>query len=1186
MAFSSSSAASPFERMPDRAPGSGVTAVLGPTNTGKTHLAIERMLAHSSGIIGLPLRLLAREVYNKIVDRTGSDAVALITGEEKIKPKNPRYWVSTVEAMPRDLDVSFLAVDEIQIAADLERGHVFTDRILNRRGRDETLLLGAATMRPIIERLLPGASMVTRPRLSQLEFAGDRKITRQPRRTAIVAFSADEVYAIAELIRRQHGGAAVVLGSLSPRTRNAQVAMFQNGDVDYLVATDAVGMGLNLDVDHVAFASDRKYDGYQFRRLTPAEFAQIAGRAGRATRNGTFGTTGRCAPFEPELVNVLQNHTFDSVKVLQWRNARLDFSSLGALQVSLALPPAHEALTRAPVAEDLRVLDHAARDADVRDLAHGAAAVERLWEACQIPDYRKLSPAAHAELVTTVFGFLMQKGRIPDAWYAAQVDQADRIDGDIDTLSGRIAQIRTWTFVANRPDWLADPDYWQGITRDVENKLSDALHERLTERFVDRRTSVLMRRLRENSVLNTEIGKTGEVIVEGHAIGRLDGFTFAPDAAEAGSEAKALQAAAQKALAGEIEARAEKLSNAPDEHFVLTADGTVRWTGDAVAKLVAADDALHPRLRIIADERLTGAARDKVQARLDLWLKTHIEKLLGPLFELSKAEDITGIARGIAFQLVEALGVIERSKIASEMKDLDQPSRATLRKYGVRFGAYHIYLPALLKPAARALAALLWAEKQGNVDMSALTGAQHLASSGRTSFPVDKALPRDAYRVLGYKQAGERAVRVDILERLADLIRPALAWRENAPGEKPAGAFDGRGFVVTQAMTSLTGSAGEDFASILRALGYRMEKRPPLPPKDVEKNVEKPTEAPAGEAMAADAAASEGAAVETAGADAAAPAIGDDAAAAPATEEMVPTVAEAAVAPVVEQVVAVPEPVETSEQAEPIATAASLPMVDFAPPPAEEAVTPTSEPTVAESIVVESEPSDAAQAEISAEPEVVSPAAPAEAASPEATATPAAEPAEPQLVEVWRPGGRSEERRPRHEHQRPRHQRPHQDRGQQPAGEHAAGGAAPAEGESRGERRHGQGHGRRDRVKEFGKDFRKGPRQGTEGQPQGQAQGEGVQAREDQAPRREHDSKGRDRDRDRNKGGKFGGEREGRGGRDFGKGGRDKRDGGPALRPYASSAGSRDRDRPIDPNSPFAKLAALKEQLAANNRKD
>src|ERR1700753_1465128 len=404
MAFSPSVAA--FTH--DRAPGSGVTAVLGPTNTGKTPLPIERIVPPSSGLIGLPLRLLAREVYNKIADRAGPDSVALITGEEKIKPPRPRFWVSTIEAMPRDLDVSFLAVDEIQIAADLERGHVFTDRILNRRGRDETLLLGAATMRGMVERLLPGANIVTRPRLSQLEFAGDRKITRHPRRTAIVAFSAEEVYAIAELIRRQHGGAAVVLGSLSPRTRNAQVAMFQNGDVDYLVATDAVGMGLNLDVDHVAFASDRKYDGYQFRRLNPAEFAQIAGRAGRATRDGTFGTTGRCAPFEPELVNALQNHTFESVRMLQWRNSKLDFSSLGAIRVSRRLSPSHEVLTRAPIAEDLRVLDHVARDADIRDMAEGAKAVERLWEACQLPDYRRIAAGGHAELLTTLFRFLMQ----------------------------------------------------------------------------------------------------------------------------------------------------------------------------------------------------------------------------------------------------------------------------------------------------------------------------------------------------------------------------------------------------------------------------------------------------------------------------------------------------------------------------------------------------------------------------------------------------------------------------------------------------------------------------------------------------------------------------------------------------------------------------------------------------------
>src|SRR6476661_5078559 len=514
--------------------GAGVTAVLGPTNTGKTHLAIERMLGHSSGIIGLPLRLLAREVYNKCVERVGAEEVALVTGEEKIKPANPRFWVSTVEAMPRDLNVAFVAIDEVQLGADLERGHVFTDRILNRRGREETLVLGAATVRPMVERLLPGAHVLTRPRLSQLSFAGEKKITRLPRRSAIVAFSADEVYAIAELIRRQRGGAAVVMGSLSPRTRNAQVALYQSGDVDYLIATDAIGMGLNLDVDHVAFASDRKFDGYQFRRLNPAELAQIAGRAGRATRDGTFGTTGRCPPFEPELVQQLESHSFEPIKMLQWRNTALDFFSLGALQASLAETPKEPGLTRAPVAEDILVLDHAARDDDVRALATTPELIARLWEVCQVPDYRKISPATHAELAMTLFGFLAREGKIPIDWFARQVEQADHTDGDIDTLSNRIAHIRTWTFAANRPDWLVDPEHWQGVTRAVEDKLSDALHERLTERFVDRRTSVLMRRLRENTSLDTEIRKTGEVVVEGHQIGRLDGFTFVADASAAG----------------------------------------------------------------------------------------------------------------------------------------------------------------------------------------------------------------------------------------------------------------------------------------------------------------------------------------------------------------------------------------------------------------------------------------------------------------------------------------------------------------------------------------------------------------------------------------------------------------------------------------------------------------------------
>src|ERR1043165_6965664 len=630
----------------DRVRGAGVTAVLGPTNTGKTHLAIERMIGHSSGLIGLPLRLLAREVYNKVADRVGVENVALITGEEKIKPQNPRYWVATVEAMPRDLDLAFVAIDEVQLGSDLDRGHTFTDRMLNRRGREETLVLGAATVRPMVEKLLRGANIVQRPRLSTLIHAGDKKLSRLPRRSAIVAFSADEVYAIAELPRRQRGGAAVVMGSLSPRTRNAQVELFQSGDVDYLIATDAIGIGLNLDVDHVAFASDRKFDGYQFRKLNPAELAQIAGRAGRAQRDGTFGTTGRCDPFEPELVQALESHAFEPIRVLQWRNTDLDFSTIGALQASLALTPTEQGLTRAPVAEDILVLEHAARDEEIRNMATSKAAVERLWDVCQVPDYRKIAPATHAELIVALYGFLMREGKIPADWFSSQVAQADRTDGDIDTLSNRIAHVRTWTFVANRPDWLADPEHWQAVARGVEDKLSDALHERLTERFVDRRTSVLMRRLRENSTLETEIKKTGEVVVEGHEIGRLDGFTFVADASAAGSEAKDVQGAARTALAGESDARDTKLQHAPEREFVLDSDGTLRGIRAPGGRLLPGDDVLRPRLRVIADEQLTGASREAVQTRLELWLKTHIERLLGPLFALAGADDEIGRGSG------------------------------------------------------------------------------------------------------------------------------------------------------------------------------------------------------------------------------------------------------------------------------------------------------------------------------------------------------------------------------------------------------------------------------------------------------------------------------------------------------------------------------------------------------------
>jgi len=1067
-----------------RARGAGVTAVLGPTNTGKTHLAIERMLAHSSGMIGLPLRLLAREVYGKVAERVGEASVALITGEEKIKPPNPRFWVSTVEAMPRDLDPAFLAIDEVQLAADFERGHVFTDRMLNRRGREETLLLGAATMRPMVERLLPGAHIVTRPRLSMLTHAGDRKLTRLPRRSAIVAFSADEVYAVGELIRRQRGGVAVVLGALSPRTRNAQVALYQSGDVDYLVATDAIGMGLNLDVDHVAFASDRKFDGYQYRNLNPAELAQIAGRAGRATRDGTFGTTGRCPPFDEELVERLEGHSFEPVKILQWRNSDLDFSSIGALQASLAMVPEEQGLTRAPVGEDILVLEHAARDDAIRGLTRTRAAVELLWEACQVPDYRKIAPANHAELVTTLYGFLMREGKIPTDWFARQVEQADRTEGDIDTLSTRIAHVRTWTFVANRPDWLADPDHWQGVTRAVEDKLSDALHERLTARFVDRRTSVLMRRLRENTTLESEISKTGEVTVEGHAVGRLEGFRFAADSSTGSTEGKALAAAAQKALAGEIETRAQRLSEAADDQFALASDGTLRWTGDAVGKLTGGEDVMRPRARILADEQLSGASRDLVQARLDVWIKTYIEKLLGALTALGAAEDVTGIARGIAFQLIESLGVLERHRVADDVKGLDQPARATLRKYGVRFGAYHIYIPQLLKPGPRALATQLFALKQDNPEVPGLEDIQHLAASGRTSIPVNKDIPRPLYRAAGYRVCGERAVRVDILERLADLIRPALAWRDNAPGVKPAGALDGTGFTVTVGMTSLVGSSGEDFASILRALGYRMERRP-KPPEPV-------IEAPATEASAIDAPALE---------------------AAPEPLAPMHVVDDSESRPVESAPVFASQDVVDSHSL--------LPDISFGPAPASAAAaenTAADIPALDEMLPAVAE---AGADTVDAAPHI----APADLV---ADAAPAS--AEPEMIEVWRPGRFEARERPRH---------------------------------ARGARHHGRRGGERNAAAPVAAE--------ANGAQPAEAQASGNEARpQHEGPRRHHR-----------------GHRPPRGDRPEGQ--RPPRHGKPGRhndkRERHEKPERRERaERQPDPNSPFAKLAALKAQLESGGK--
>ncbi len=755
---------------------SQLTAVLGPTNTGKTHLAIERMLGHQSGLIGLPLRLLAREVYDRIVEKIGPNDVALITGEEKIKPKNARYWVSTVEAMPRDLDVEFVAVDEIQLAGDPERGHVFTDRLFHMRGSQETLLLGSETMRPALGQLLPGVNFISRPRLSKLTYAGPKKISRLPRRSAIVAFSSRDVYEIAEFVRRQRGGAAVVLGALSPRTRNAQVEMYQSGDVDYLVATDAIGMGLNLDVHHVAFAGNHKFDGAVTRQLFPHEIAQIAGRAGRHIQDGTFGVTSDVPPFSSELIEMVEGHEFDPVRALQWRAGTLDFANLPRLLKSLKRPPQKDFLVMARDADDVKSLEAMASDPDIQAVATNPHNVQRVWQVCQVPDYRKISPIDHHELIRTLLDFVLKdEGQIPEDWMAAQLKQHDNVEGDIDSIAARIAYIRTWTFIANRPEWLKDPEHWQEKARAIENKLSDALHEGLTKRFVDQRTSTLMKRLRENDELYAEIDDEGKLMVEDHFVGELAGFQFTPDHAGDGVHGRAARAASVKVLNKELMMRSKDMIAADKSEFQITPTGDITWREAVVGRLLKGDHILKPNVSLLADEQLSGAARGEAEVKLQGLVDQILEERLGLLLELEKATDITGLARGVAFQLVEQLGILRREPIANDIRQLDQEARGKLRKFGIRFGAFHIYFPLLLKPAASEMARLLWLLFHDKIEASQ---AWVLPRAGLTSAPKEDVTDEAYYLIAGFSACGRRVVRIDMLERLADIIRPLVSWRD------------------------------------------------------------------------------------------------------------------------------------------------------------------------------------------------------------------------------------------------------------------------------------------------------------------------------------------------------------------------------------------------------------------------
>ncbi len=729
-----------------------VKAVLGPTNTGKTHLAMERLLAHHSGIIGFPLRLLARENYDRMVAAKGIRNVGLITGEEKITPPGARWFACTVEAMPLDRPVEFIAVDEIQLCADPDRGHIFTDRLLHARGLVETMFMGADTIRPLLKRLVPYAEVETRPRLSQLVYAGGAKISRLPPRSAIVAFSAAEVYAIAEAVRRRRGGCAVVMGRLSPRTRNAQVALYQEKEVDFLVATDAIGMGLNMDVNHVAFASLQKFDGHKPRALHAPEIGQIAGRAGRGMRDGTFGVTADCPPLSEELIEAVEAHEFEPLEQLFWRNSALDFSSVQALLESLNASPPRLGLVRGNEAADVQTLAALAQDKEIARLAAGRTATKILWEACQIPDFRKLATDTHVKLCGKIFSHLRAAEKLPVDWVKSEIEALDKSEGDIDTLMQRLTDVRVWAYITARADWMVDADTFAMRARAVEDRLSDTLHVKLMARFVDKRAAHLTRRLEETETeeLQAIVASNGLVLVEGHEVGRIEGFMFHPDPSTQGVEKKILLRAARRALAQEMPRRILACETAADEAFTLTDDRHIEWGGTKIARLRKTEIFLKPGIEVLHSEFLDGLAREKLRARMAAFLAAETEKRLGAL--LKAMENPPAALRGIVHRLSESGGVLEAEPVSPEL-------RQEAKKFGLDLGRFAIYLPAALKPGAARLRALFW-------------GVWHdrnpppLPAPGLVSVAMPANWGPDFALTMGWFPSPPLMIRLDVVERL------------------------------------------------------------------------------------------------------------------------------------------------------------------------------------------------------------------------------------------------------------------------------------------------------------------------------------------------------------------------------------------------------------------------------------
>lgn len=785
-------------------------AVLGPTNTGKTHYAIERMLGHASGMIGLPLRLLAREVYDKVVAQKGVAAAALITGEERIWPKTARYFICTVEAMPLNQRVDFLAIDEIQLAEDSDRGHVFTDRLLHARGQGETLLLGAETMRPMLRALDLDAETEPRERFSELSYVGPIKVTKLPKRSAIVAFSSEQVYAIAELLRRQKGGAAVIMGALSPRTRNAQVELYQSGEVDYLVATDAIGMGLNLDVDHIAFAAATKFDGRRTRYLRPSEMAQIAGRAGRFRSEGTFGETGDCKPFDEDLVRRVENHTFEPVERLEWRNSALNFASLNALMGSLSKPSGNIVLRQNPNALDEWTLRRLVLEPGITEAVKGEARVRRLWDLCRLPDFRKAGPEGHFRLVQSLSEHLAApEARLSDQAMENRMERLSKAEGDIPALQQKLAAIRTWTYAAYRDDWLENPEIWREKARLIEDKLSDALHEALTARFVDRRTTALLAGLEKDHALMTDLTPDGEIKVEGHVVGHLKGLTFQADTTARTLEGKAVRNAALSALTPILIQRLGEITAAADEAFSLSDASEIVYAGHPIGKLIKGHDWLGPICELMGAGEMPAEAKGPALMRLQAWLNGYVAKTLPAHTRLKSGEGQEGLeghAKGIAFRIMESGAAIDLRGDDPSLR-VEAEHRETLKALGLRSGRLAAHAPDAQKPAAQRLVARL---------RTLFDGAECLvAPEGAGSFALDGNWPDEALLANGYLRFGPRAVRADLAER--------LAW-EIAKRRKEA---EKNLFALPPELASIVSCPGDTFPTVLKGFGLVPAEKDP-----------------------------------------------------------------------------------------------------------------------------------------------------------------------------------------------------------------------------------------------------------------------------------------------------------------------------------------------------------------------